>query len=310
MADDLYNKAISFYNKGEYEEALDAIRNSSMATSKESLGLIRECEKLILEQHIYLIKEYIEQQDYLNASRKKEEYKTKYGSNPKIENIIIPSSQKEINGENMSSQKVNSHILFNKISFRKAIILTAIIPFVCNITSNYIDSIATLFVSFLFSQIIVSIFLFFVLKHILEFIEKERFIAKILWGGCISLLITRAIIVYDIYKNRTFFINEALCFINEVLYEFILDVSIPKTVVFETIGTVLTLYFFYLIYKYGYNNYRKAISIAIISIIVQTLGNINLFCAHNGYGVILLLISGILWYISLFMLYRKAKKVQ
>lgn len=303
MTDDLYNKAISFYNKGEYEEALDAIRNSSMATSKESLGLIRECEKLILEQYVYLIKEHIEQQDYLNASRKKEEYKAKYGSNPKIENIIIPSSQKEINGENMSSQKVNSHILFNKISFRKAIILTAIIPFVCNITSNYIDSIATLFVSFLFSQIIVSIFLFFVLKHILEFIEKERFIAKILWGGCISLLISRAIIVYDIYKNRTFFINETL-------FEFILDVSIPKTVVFETIGTVLTLYFFYLIYKYGYNNYRKAISIAIISIIVQTLGNINLFCAHNGYGVILLLISGILWYISLFMLYRKAKKVQ
>ena len=303
MTDDLYNKAISFYNKGEYEEALDAIRNSSMATSKESLGLIRECEKLILEQYVYLIKEYIEQQDYLNASRKKEEYKAKYGSNPKIENIIIPSSQKEINGENMSSQKVNSHILFNKISFRKAIILTAIIPFVCNITSNYIDSIATLFVSFLFSQIIVSIFLFFVLKHILEFIEKERFIAKILWGGCISLLISRAIIVYDIYKNRTFFINETL-------FEFILDVSIPKTVVFETIGTVLTLYFFYLIYKYGYNNYRKAISIAIISITVQTLGNINLFCAHNGYGVILLLISGILWYISLFMLYRKAKKVQ
>lgn len=116
-------------------------------------------------------------------------------------------------------------------------------------------------------------------------------------------MISRAIIVYDIYKNRTFFINETL-------FEFILDVSIPKTVVFETIGTVLTLYFFYLIYKYGYNNYRKAISIAIISIIVQTLGNINLFCAHNGYGVILLLISGILWYISLFMLYRKAKKVQ
>ena len=132
MTDDLYNKAISFYNNGEYEEALDAIRNSSMATSKESLGLIRECEKLILEQYVYLIKEYIEQQDYLNASRKKEEYKAKYGSNPKIENIIIPSSQKEINGENMSSQKVNSHILFNKISFRKAIILTAIIPFVCN----------------------------------------------------------------------------------------------------------------------------------------------------------------------------------
>ena len=90
MTDDLYNKAISFYNKGEYEEALDAIRSSSMATSKESLSLIRECEKLILEQHVYLINEYIEQRDYLNALRKKEEYRTKYGLNPKIENIIIP----------------------------------------------------------------------------------------------------------------------------------------------------------------------------------------------------------------------------
>lgn len=39
--DDLYNKAISFYNEGEYEEALDAIRNSSMATSKDGQNLIR-----------------------------------------------------------------------------------------------------------------------------------------------------------------------------------------------------------------------------------------------------------------------------
>ena len=91
MADYLYNKAISFYNKGEYEKALDAICNSSMATSKDGQNLIRECEKLILEQHVYLIKDYIKQQDYLNASRKKEEYKAKYGPNLKIENIIIPS---------------------------------------------------------------------------------------------------------------------------------------------------------------------------------------------------------------------------
>ncbi len=77
MTDDLYNKAISFYNKGEYEEALDTIRNSSMATSKDGQSLIRECEKLILEQHVYLINEYIEQRDYLNALRKKKEYRTK-----------------------------------------------------------------------------------------------------------------------------------------------------------------------------------------------------------------------------------------
>ena len=109
--DDLYNKAISFYNEGEYEEALDAIRNSSMATSKDGQNLIRECEKLILEQHVYLINEYIEQRDYLNALRKKEEYRTKYGSNPKIENIIIPYASVR-NVQNIKHQTIS----LNKVS--------------------------------------------------------------------------------------------------------------------------------------------------------------------------------------------------
>ena len=137
--DDLYNKAISFYNEGEYEEALDAIRNSSMATSKDGQNLIRECEKLILEQYVYLIKEYIEQQDYLNASRKKEEYKTKYGSNPKIENIIIPYvsvmvDQKECSehqtSNNQSQQSVKRKLpLYRKLFCMKrmGLIIIAII---------------------------------------------------------------------------------------------------------------------------------------------------------------------------------------
>ena len=107
--DDLYNKAISFYNEGEYEEALDAIRNSSMATSKDGQNLIRECEKLILEQYVYLIKEYIEQQEYLNASRKKEEYKTKYGSNPKIENIIIPYVSVMVDQKECSEHQISNN---------------------------------------------------------------------------------------------------------------------------------------------------------------------------------------------------------
>ena len=107
--DDLYNKAISFYNEGEYEEALDAIRNSSMATSKDGQNLIRECEKLILEQYVYLIKEYIEQQDYLNASRKKEEYKTKDGSNPKIENIIIPYVSVMVDQKECSEHQISNN---------------------------------------------------------------------------------------------------------------------------------------------------------------------------------------------------------
>ena len=137
--DDLYNKAISFYNEGEYEEALDAIRNSSMATSKDGQNLIRECEKLILEQHVYLINEYIEQRDYLNALRKKEEYRTKYGLNPKIENIIIPYAsvvvdQKECSehqtSNNQSQQSVKRKLpLYRKLFCMKrtGLIIIAII---------------------------------------------------------------------------------------------------------------------------------------------------------------------------------------
>ena len=52
-----------------------------MATSKDGQSLIRECEKLILEQHIYLINEYIEQRDYLNAlGERKKNIGQKYGS--------------------------------------------------------------------------------------------------------------------------------------------------------------------------------------------------------------------------------------
>lgn len=109
MTDDLYNKAISFYNKGEYEEALDTIRNSSMATSKDGQSLIRECEKLILEQHVYLINEYIEQRDYLNALRKKKEYRTKYGSNPKIENIIIPYASVVVDQKECSEHQTSNN---------------------------------------------------------------------------------------------------------------------------------------------------------------------------------------------------------
>ena len=139
MTDDLYNKAISFYNKGEYEEALDTIRNSSMATSKDGQSLIRECEKLILEQHVYLINEYIEQRDYLNALRKKEEYRTKYGSNLKIESIIIPYAsvvvdQKECSehqtSNNQSQQSVKRKLpLYRKLLCMKrmGLIIIAII---------------------------------------------------------------------------------------------------------------------------------------------------------------------------------------
>lgn len=309
MADYLYNKAISFYNKGEYEKALDAICNSSMATSKDGQNLIRECEKLILEQHVYLIKDYIKQQDYLNASRKKEEYKAKYGPNLKIENIIIPSTKKEITAhkENfIASQRGKFHIICSKISFRKAIILTAIITLICNISLICTgETTATPILKYTsFCQITAYVFFFCMQKYTLEFAEKKRIIAISLWGGCISLLISKAIVIHDLYEMGAFFIYSDIWF-ESLLYEIN-----P----FVVTGTALIIIFFLLMYRYGYNNYRKAIVIIIISIIIQVLGAINFFYnwnyAQQTRYTLLFLISGILWYISLFMLYRKAKKVQ
>lgn len=131
----LYNKAISLCSKGEYEEALALIQTSSIAMSKECQGLIHECEKLILEQHIYLIKEYIEQQDYHSAIRKKEKYKAKFGLNPRIENIIIPSSpivnSKEHTEHQLpnsrNQQSTNRKAPFKKPSRKKLIIVVIII---------------------------------------------------------------------------------------------------------------------------------------------------------------------------------------
>lgn len=122
--DELYNKAISFYNEGRYEEVLDLIGTSSIAASKKGQNLIQECKKLILEQYVYLIKEYVEQQDYLNALRKKEEYRTKYGAHAKIENIPIPSSpiiDQETHSEQQTSNNQNQQTINKKLPLCKKV---------------------------------------------------------------------------------------------------------------------------------------------------------------------------------------------
>lgn len=91
MDNDLYQNALSAFNRGEYETAYKIISCSEESLSSESERLLNECKKQIAEQYYYIIKEYLQQSDYNTARREKEKYAETYGYNPKIESIEIPA---------------------------------------------------------------------------------------------------------------------------------------------------------------------------------------------------------------------------
>lgn len=94
MKEELYRQALSLFNSGDYEKALDILKqDDSQILSAKEKQLIYQCEKQITEQYYYLIHEYIQQEDYLNAHALKVEYKVKFGSNPRIEDIVVPEKK-------------------------------------------------------------------------------------------------------------------------------------------------------------------------------------------------------------------------
>ena len=94
MKDELYKQALSFFNSGDYEKALNTLKQGeTQISSMKERQLINQCEKQIAEQYYYLIHEYIQQEDYLNANALKEEYNVKFGYNPRITDIKIPEKK-------------------------------------------------------------------------------------------------------------------------------------------------------------------------------------------------------------------------
>lgn len=92
MKNELYQKALLFFGDGKYEEALTTLtlHGSDYTLSKKDEFLIEECKKAIIEQYIYLINDYIAQEDYTAARNKKEEYESMHDFCSRIDNIIIP----------------------------------------------------------------------------------------------------------------------------------------------------------------------------------------------------------------------------
>ena len=85
-----YTKALSLYNQGDYEGALDVLRFSTVH-SKEEDALKEECRNQIIRQYVYLIKDAISQSDYQEARKWKDEYITKYGYSEAVDSIEIPA---------------------------------------------------------------------------------------------------------------------------------------------------------------------------------------------------------------------------
>ena len=104
MKEELYRQALSSFNNGDYERALDILtQGESQLFSIQEKQLLEQCKKQITEQYYYFINDSIRQEDYFTARALKEKHKVKYGANPRIDNIAIP--QKKIETPSLPSSE-------------------------------------------------------------------------------------------------------------------------------------------------------------------------------------------------------------
>lgn len=104
MESNLYNKTLSLYNEGEYEEVLKILLHTETSLSDKEKVLLRESRKQVTEQYLFLIRDYIQQKEYEKAKKLQEEYVSKYNFDDRIADIAIAtnttSKQNQIsNGE-------------------------------------------------------------------------------------------------------------------------------------------------------------------------------------------------------------------
>ena len=91
MKDELYRQALSFFNSGDYEKALNILKQEDTEQySFKDKQLFEQCKKQLAEQYYYLINESIQQEDYQNARALKNEYKAKFGVSSRIDSIVVP----------------------------------------------------------------------------------------------------------------------------------------------------------------------------------------------------------------------------
>lgn len=91
MKEELYYQALRLFNAGDYEKALNILKQEDTKQySFKDKQLFEQCKKQLAEQYYYLINESIQQEDYQNARALKNEYKAKFGVSSRIDSIVVP----------------------------------------------------------------------------------------------------------------------------------------------------------------------------------------------------------------------------
>ncbi|MDE5800085.1 MAG: hypothetical protein K2H74_03560 [Paramuribaculum sp.] len=113
------------FQEGDYEGAFSEATASTAFSPEERRQFVGQCRALIAEQYKFLIADAISQSDYAKASSLRLQYREKYGANPMIDEISIPSSpSKTIPSSGTSSGKSGALILIGIIV---AFVLIAVI---------------------------------------------------------------------------------------------------------------------------------------------------------------------------------------
>lgn len=82
--------AYRHFQEGDYEAALSEMIASNAVPSAEYKQFTAQCRQLITEQYHYIITEAIAEGDYPRAVSLRNQYRSKYGANPLVDEISIP----------------------------------------------------------------------------------------------------------------------------------------------------------------------------------------------------------------------------
>lgn len=83
--------AMSLFQDGEYEKAIEAMAKSSTVSPEEYKKFVAQCNQIIVEQYKYLINQALSERDYAKANSLRGEFFEKHGKNAAIEDLPIPS---------------------------------------------------------------------------------------------------------------------------------------------------------------------------------------------------------------------------
>lgn len=83
--------AMSLFQDGEYEKAIESMAKSSTVSPEEFKSFVAQCNQILAEQYKYLINEALSERNYTKANSLRDEFLRKHGKNAAIEALSIPS---------------------------------------------------------------------------------------------------------------------------------------------------------------------------------------------------------------------------